>query len=183
MTNHNRYTSGAIAEILCEADGMALDSASLHRVRNLARSAEILQNPREIDGRGTKDFPALEVYRARLFSTLVQVGVQSPVLVQVSEAGLLFPAGGKASRGAFRDSIAAAANGEAWELVIAHFPPLPVDLPGFVEGDTLYIRFAMVGSTESVAFRSVDQKKPHAVTRVDLSALWAGILPVVGIPA
>ena len=178
-----RYTSGAIAEIIAEADGHELDSSTLNRVRKLALSADILQHPRAIDGRGTKDFPALEVYRARLFATLVQMGVQSPVLVQVSEAGLLFPPGGKASRGAFRDSIAGAANGEAWELVIAHFPPLPVDLPGFVEGDTLYIRFAKVGSPESVAFRSVDQKKPHAVTRVDLSALWAGILPAVGIPA
>lgn len=87
-----QFTIPEIAEALCNADGLILSDhkRAYSQVRHMVR-LNLLPSPTVIDKRGTLSFPAVAVYRARLFKEIIDISadltrVAGPVIHAENES-------------------------------------------------------------------------------------------------
>lgn len=134
----NTYTLTEISQILCEADGLVdrKDRKITHeRVRHLAKRG-FLRDGEEIDDRGTKVFPEIEVFHAAVLCDLLSMDMGAPVLRKVTAAAEAQPTllpdqwapsqrgdGFSRSDGGLMDAVRGAAAGERWGLTIRQEQP------------------------------------------------------------
>ena len=127
------YTATEISHILCEADGLTdrEDQKVTHeRIRHLAKR-DFLRDAEEIDARGTKVFPEIEVFHAAVLCELLSIDMGAPVLRKVTAAAANHPLltpdawapsqkgdGIRRSFGGLIDAVRGVAVGERWGLTI-----------------------------------------------------------------
>lgn len=188
-----QYTASRIHEVLCLADGLnpSEESALLNRIRYLAKS-ELLHNSHKVDKRGTLAFPPLEVYRAAIFSELAGLAMDVRALEPITLAAeRRLPLGGEVppsvrvdsrwrSAGGLRDSIRGVAAGEQWWLTIEYRHR------GYSSEVGLVAEFVWEGahdpSVTCTADRILGMKPVRTSATINLSALFGGIIPIVGVP-
>ncbi len=190
----DQYPASRIHEILCQADDLepAKQPALLNRIRYLAKR-ELLRNGRRIDERGTLAFPKLEVYRAAIFCDLAGLAMDVRALAPITDAAVrrhslgsvkppsLKIEGGWRSAGGLIDSILGVDAGEQWWLIM-EYKLADHSFGGGVAADFLWDG-AKNPEAEETARQLLGRKPIRTSARIDLSALFGGIIQIVGVPS
>lgn len=181
--NDRRLKLSEIAGIISRTDGLSDEEAAtcLGRVRNAARLG-FLEGGRATDARGTWDYPAYEVHRARILDALLNLSLDAakiaPLITRAaaeSRAALStddWPDrtrvdGGHVWRG-FADIVQGVREGEPWCLVIRLFRP------GFTHGQRVTAAFTC-GDHDRKALDSIFGSTPLATVTLDLADVFAGL--------
>ncbi len=190
----DQYTASRVHEILCQADGLetAEQPALLNRIRYLAKR-ELLQNGSRIDERGTLAFPKPEIFRAAIFCDLAGLTMDVRALEPITDAAarrhsldLVKPPslkinGGWKSAGGLIDSIRGVDAGEQWWLTMQYY------FAGHSSGGGLAAEFLWDGAknpdVEETVHQIFGRKPTRTSARIDLRALFGGIIPIVGVPS
>lgn len=179
-----RLTATKIAEILAAALEVQIEDKDNfhHRVRYLAKK-KYLHNGREIDKRGTLDFPVTEVYRAAILCEFLafsmDIKVASAALKQAEDdfrprVGNFPHSARKGGGWAFSDCLNTVLRGieagEVWWLVVE------LRRSGTSDGAGLVGRYAH-SEEERTDVDAIFGRAPAAtVLRVNLSTLYGKIL-------
>lgn len=175
-----KLTVSEIAHRICAVDGLSLadHSSAYWRVRNIVR-AGYLEGGEPLNPRGTLAFPADELCRARILTTLASLSLDltfaAPMVrdAAANSRPAMLPSdwpertkvdGGRIWRG-FADIVAGVTVGEAWTLRISHYAP------GNGHDQRTVAAFILEDAASSL-FGS----EPLATITLDLATLFAGLI-------
>lgn len=183
-----QFSASRVGEILADALEVSTEARSnlQHRVRYLAKKG-YLKHGREVDRRGTLLFPKSEVYRAAILCEFLNLSMNMQIATDVlrmaerynphgklPESAQIKGGGGYIFRGGLSAAVQGIAAGEQWTLM------LTLQRSGYLSDAGISARY--LSSTETSA--NIDGRlgrAPAATTvTVDLTALFAKIVPVVG---
>lgn len=186
------FTVTEIANRICKADGLRLsDHAQMHSfVKNCVRRG-LLENGQTVDERGTKAFPTIEIYRARVLSTFARFAMdiaayedglkQALRNSQPANSTQNWPNRTKKSGGwhwrGLRDIVEGVAAGERWKLRARLYRA------GYTTDAGVRLSFewqdnpelANAGATQGRVDEILGTGAPQAEFLFDLNALFAGL--------
>jgi hypothetical protein len=199
----NRFTVADIAEAICRADGIEVRDHALvtKTIRNIAnrgvtdskakRTVMLRGGEETEDGRGTRTFPAMEVFRVSLILEMLSLAMDGRAVSAMDIASgkptnpferspaLIDRNGG--STGQFDDAIYGVAKGELWFFEIklhraSAKHPMSFSARFFQED------FAQT-EQDNKAIESFFGARPvRTRVTINLKELWTGLVEQVGVP-
>lgn len=185
----DQFSASRIGEILADALEVSTEARNnlQHRVRYLAKK-NYLSEGRIIDQRGTLQFPKSEVYRAAIMCEFLNLSMDMKFATAVikmaerfnpigepPESAWITGGGGFSFHGGLSDVVRGVSSGEQWSLM------LTLQRSGYDSDSGIAARYVSPNESSVNVDRLFGRAPAATIVAVDLTALFAKILPIVGL--